>query len=64
MVTVNADALMGAPRIVMTTAVAEVELQVAVKPTTLLAPKATVGMTDGIKKFEGYVRVIALPGRI
>jgi hypothetical protein len=53
MVTVNADALTAAPRSVMTTAVVEVELQVAVKPVTLLAPEATVGITDGAKKLEG-----------
>ncbi len=53
MVTVNAEVLTAAPRSVMTTAVVEVEPQVAVKLVTLLAPEATLGTTDGAKKLEG-----------
>ena len=55
------DGLMEAPEIVMTTVVMEVELHTAARPVTLLAPAATVGVTDGVKKFEGYVRVIVPP---
>ena len=53
MVIVNADALMEAPEIVITTAVEEVALHVAARPETLLAPAATVGVMEGAKKFEG-----------
>jgi hypothetical protein len=60
-VMVNADALMATPDVVIMTAVEEVALQVAVKPAILLKPDATVGVRDGTKKLEGYVRVKALP---
>ena len=53
-VTVNTDrGLIEAPEIVMITQVMEVALHTAVKPETLLAPAATVGMTNGAKKLEG-----------
>jgi hypothetical protein len=61
MVMVNADALMAAPEIVITTAVEKVALQVAVKFGTLLEPAAAVGVTAEAKKLEGNVRVIVLP---
>jgi hypothetical protein len=53
-VTVNTDrGLIEAPEIVMITQVMEVALHTAVKPETLLAPAATVGMANGAKKLEG-----------
>ena len=52
-VIVNADALMEAPEIVMTTAVEEVALHVAARPETLLAPADTVGVMEEAKKLEG-----------
>jgi len=61
MVIVNADALMEAPEIVMTTAVEEVALHVAARPETLLAPVATVGVMEEAKKFEGQLRVMVPP---
>ena len=64
MVTVNADALMAAPDIVIMTAVEEVALQVAVKFGTLLEPAAAVGVTADAKKLEGNVRVTMLPDEI
>ncbi len=48
-----ADGAMVAPDNVITTAVAEVAPHVAVKSVTLLAPEATVGVTDEAKKLEG-----------
>jgi hypothetical protein len=59
-----ADGAMVAPDVVITTAVAEVALHVAVKPATLLEPEATVGLTDEAKKLEGYTIVKMLPERI
>ncbi len=47
------DGLMEAPEIVRTTAVVDVALHTAARPKTLLAPAATVGVTDGAKKLEG-----------
>ena len=44
---------MVAPDVVITTDVAVVAPHVAVSPATLLAPDATVGVTDGAKKPEG-----------
>jgi hypothetical protein len=58
-----ADGLMAAPDVVITTAEAEVVPHVAVKSATLLAPEATVGVTDGAKKLEGYTSVKMLPER-
>ncbi len=52
-VTVNADVPIVAPDVVITTDVAVVAPHVAVSPATLLAPDATVGVTDGAKKPEG-----------
>jgi hypothetical protein len=52
MVTVNADAVMTAPDVVILTAVAEVAPNSAVKPATLLAPEANEG-TEDAKKLEG-----------
>ncbi len=52
-VIVNADALMAAPEVVMTTAVDEVALHVAARFETLLAPAAAVGMIEEAKKLEG-----------
>ena len=63
MVTV-ADGAMATPDVVITSAVAEVAPHVAVKPATLLAPEATVGVTDEAKKLEGYTSVKMLPERI
>ena len=63
-VIVNANALMEAPEVVMTTAVEEVALHVAARPETLLAPAATVGVTDGAKKLDGYVRVMVPPDKM
>ena len=60
-VTVNADEDgIAAPAVVMTTEVAVVALHVAFKPATLL-PAATMGVTDGAKKPEGYVSVRVPP---
>ena len=55
------NALMTAPKIVITTAVAEVAPHVAVNPATLLAPEPTVGTTAAAKKFAGYERIKVLP---
>ena len=63
-VTVNADAPIVAPDVVITTDVAEVAPQVAVSPATLLAPGATVGVTEDAKKPEGYVSVMVPPEEI
>ena len=61
-VTVNADEDgIAAPAVVMTTEVAVVALHVAFKPATLLPPAATMGVTDGAKKPEGYVSVMVPP---
>ncbi len=49
----NDDELIEAPEMVMIMAVLLVALQTAVRPETLLAPAATVGVTDGAKKLEG-----------
>ena len=53
MVTVNSVVPIVAPDVVITTDVAVVAPHVAVSPATLLAPDATVGVTDGAKKPEG-----------
>jgi hypothetical protein len=53
MVTVNADAGMTAPDVVSVTAVAEVALQDAENPATLLAPDAITGTTEDAKKLKG-----------
>ena len=53
---------MVAPDVVITTDVAAVALHAKERPATLLAPDATVGVTDGAKKPEGYVRVMVPPG--
>ena len=63
-VKVNADAPIVAPDVVITTEVAEVAPQVAVSPATLLAPGATVGVTEDAKKPEGYVSVMVPPEEI
>ena len=47
------DGLTEAPEIVMTTAVMEVALHKAVRPVTLLAPAATVGVMGEAKKLAG-----------
>jgi hypothetical protein len=60
----NADNPMFAPKMVIFTDEAEVALQAAVRPITLLAPDATLGMTDGAKKWKGYTRVRMLPDKI
>lgn len=61
-VIVNADdGLMEAPEIVTTKAERDVAPHTAVRPKTLLAPTATVGVTDGAKKLEGYLRVMVPP---
>ena len=52
-VTVNAVVPIVAPDVVITNDVAVVAPHVAVSPATLLAPDATVGVTDGAKKPEG-----------
>ena len=57
----NADGGMAAPAVVMTTDVAVVALHVPVSPATLLLPAATVGVTSGAKKPEGYVSVMVPP---
>ena len=51
----NDDELIEAPEMVMIMAVLLAALQTAVRPETLLAPAATVGVTvtDGAKKLEG-----------
>ena len=60
-VTVNADEDgIAAPAVVMTTEVAVVALHVTFKPATLLPPAATMGVTDGAKKPEGYISVTVL----
>jgi hypothetical protein len=53
MVTVNSDAGMIEPDVVSVTAVAEVALQDAEKPATLLAPEAIAGTTEDAKKLKG-----------
>jgi hypothetical protein len=53
MVTVNADAGMTAPDVVSVRAVAEVALQDAENPVTLLAPDAITGTTEDAKKLKG-----------
>jgi hypothetical protein len=64
-VTVNADNDgIAAPAVVMMTEVVVVAPHVAVKPATLLPPAATVGVTEGMKKPEGYVKVMVPPGGI
>ncbi len=60
-VTTKAAAGMAAPAVVMTTDVAVVALHVPVSPATLLLPAATVGVTDGAKKPEGYVSMMVPP---
>ncbi len=60
-VTTKASAGMAAPAVVMTTDVAVVALHVPVSPATLLLPVVTVGVMDGAKKPEGYVRVMVPP---
>jgi hypothetical protein len=52
-VTVNAEAPIVAPDVVITTDVAVVGLHVTVSPATLLAPDATPGVIDEAKKPEG-----------
>jgi len=52
-VTVNADAPIVAPDVVITTDVAVVGLHVTVSPATLLAPEATIGLMEDAKKPEG-----------
>ena len=52
-VSVNAVVPIVAPDVVITNDVAVVAPHVAVSPATLLAPDATVGVTDGAKKPEG-----------
>ena len=59
-----ADGGMAAPDVVITTAVAEVAPHFAVKPATLLAPEATVGVTDEANQLEGCTSVKMLPDRI
>ena len=56
-----ADGGIAAPAVVMTTEVAVVAPQVAVKPATLLPPADTTGVTDGAKKESGYVSVMVPP---
>ena len=53
MLTVNDVVPIVAPDVVITTDVAVVAPHVAVSPAMLLAPDATVGVTDGAKKPEG-----------
>ena len=52
-VTVNADAPIVAPDVVITTDVAVVGLHVTVSPATLLAPNAKIGLMEDAKKPEG-----------
>ena len=52
-VTVNADAPIVAPDVVITNDVAVVGLHVTVSPAMLLAPDATLGVLDEAKKPEG-----------
>ncbi len=59
-----ADGGIAAPAVVMSTEVAVVAPQVAVKPATLLPPTKTTGVTDGAKKESGYVSVMVPPGLI
>jgi hypothetical protein len=61
MVIVTADALITAPEVVITTAVADAALHVAFKPATLLAPEATEGTEEDAKKLAGYDKVKELP---
>jgi len=61
-VTVNAVVfLMEAPNIVSTTAVLLVAPHVTFRPTILLAPAATTGVTNEAKKLGGYVRAKVPP---
>ena len=52
-VTVKAETVMDAPDVVITKDVAVVALQLAVSPATLLAPAATMGVTEEAKKPAG-----------
>ena len=52
-VTVNADAPIVAPDVVITNDVAVVGLHVTVSPATLLAPEATIGLMEDAKKPNG-----------
>ena len=49
----TANALIEAPEVVITTALADVAPHVAVRRATLLAPEATVGTTETAKKLAG-----------
>jgi hypothetical protein len=60
----TADAAMAAPEVVITISVAAVAPHVAVRPATLLAPEATVGITEDAKKSTEYERVKVLPERM
>jgi hypothetical protein len=60
-VTKNAVFSIVAPDVVNTMEVVEVALHVAVSSATLVAPGATVGVTPGTKKPEGYVSVMVPP---
>ena len=63
MVSVNAAvAPMVAPDVVSTTDVVVVAPHAMNRPDTLLAPAATTGVTEGTKKFDGYVSVMRPPG--
>ena len=52
-VTVNADAPIVAPDVIITNDVAVVGLHDTVSPATLLAPEATIGLMEDAKKPEG-----------
>ena len=61
-VTVNTVVFpMAAPNIVSTTAVLLVAPHVTFRPTTLLAPAATMAVTNGAKKLGGYVKAKVPP---
>ena len=53
-----------APAVERTTAVSLVVEQLMLNPETLLAPAATIGLTEGEKKLRGYVSVIRPPDGI
>ncbi len=55
------DALIDEPDVVIITEVLEVKLHAATRLEILLAPAATVGVTDGAKKLEGTKREMVPP---
>ena len=49
------------PKMVTNSSVMLLNPQVAINPTTLLAPEVMIGVTDDAKKYMGYMRVMVPP---